>query len=516
MFVQLSHDLHLFCKRAPALEISLYLVLGSGVIHLSLFCFLCLCALFLWIRAYGFANKQRLHIALYGTLCVCMGGIYSGYFQPLVLKDSVSGNAVIRITDKRLSTFFGKTSIYYKLKVLAWDPEERLSLDHPKECVCFLKPQKELSAHCDYYVQNVTLTPHPKGLDRLKVYPHSLCIPLDHTSSIVEWRYQYKLKAYNHLSDYIEDTRVLKFLSALSLGYLDHKTLGFEFSRGGLQHLLTISGFHFALLALFFSLLLKPLLPKKLRSCVVLILLTAYVLYLGPAPSVSRAWIAIVIYLLAEIVEIKASALNNLGVAAIVAFIENPTSTTQIGFQLSYAATLGIVAFYTQCETWLRFLIPARPLSITVQMPLYEQLLYYVLVLLRKGLAVDVAVNIMTTPLLLYHFGCFPLFSFFYNLFVPCLVGGTLFLLLLGFSCALWPPLCSAIHHINELYTGEILSFVAHIPKGLDLMVFVPHVSCDVAASALCVLFFCCLYGTAAQEKPYGIFKLTTAGARRA
>lgn len=513
---QLSKHLNVLWKKAPALEAAFYLFLGAGFTLCSPLLFTCLSMMFLGIKGYSTTSfRQHVHPCLQGALLILAGAFYTHYFQPPLVENELYGHGLIKILEKRHSTFFGKTSLYYKAHILTFETETQTRYEH-LECSFYLKPQKALAANCDYYIDHIKLVPTPSGMLRLKLDHHSNFIPIDKSSSLVEWRYQQKLKAQQHLHHYVKKEHVRKFLSALTLGYLDSKTMCYEFSRVGLQHLLTISGFHFALLALFFSLFLKPFLPKKYLAITLLLLMTLYVVYLGPAPSVSRAWIAIFVYLLGDLLELKSSALNSIGLAALASFLNHPLCMLHMGFQLSYTATLGIVAFYTPCERWLRILLPHRPLSIAAKMPIYEGLIYYILSMLRKGLALDMAVNTLTIPLIFYQFGNFPLFSFFYNLIVPGLVTLTLFLLLLGLCFSFYPPLCAAIHHLNTLYTCEILSFISHAPKGLDLFIYIPNVSPCLTICTLCIIFLTLLYFSKDTKLPYGIFKQVTGGAHKA
>jgi competence protein ComEC len=485
-----SKQLLLFWKRAPALEIALYLLLGTGCYLASPLFFIPLSLLFLLIKGFSLSSKRAVIVHYTSSSLLILGGcLYTHYHNlPILSADTpIIGDALVNITQKRSTTFFGKTSLYYKATLLIFESEHHLYKDLP--CSFNLKEKDAILADKHYYFKDILLLSKTPKQFMIKFQKNSQKIPLKHSTSLTEWRYLQKEKAKEHLTKHIQDPKVLKFLSALTLGYLDQKTLCYEFSKAGVQHLLTISGFHFALLAMSLSFLLKPFLPKKILCFSLIALLSLYVVYLGPSPSVSRSWLAILLYLIAELFEYDCSGLNALGIAALIAFLECPLSITHLGFQLSYLATLGIIAFYEPCERILHLLIPPRSLSMLCQMPVHQKICYYCLVILRKAIALDFAVNTLTIPILFYEFGNFPLFSFFYNLLIPFLVSGSLFLLLLGFLCSFFPPLCHLIHHINDLYTREILSLVAYAPKGLEIFLYIPHVSLYLAITALTLAF---------------------------
>lgn len=496
MFSIFSQKLYLFWKRSPALETSFYLLLGSGLCLASFWFFLLLSAFFVSLKMYALSDYHRkYHYAISSALLISLGFFYTHYFNLPTLQEgtTLSGDALITITEKRHSTFFGKTSIYYKANILVFENQDHI-LYKNIPCSFNLKQKNAIAADKDYYFKNITLLSKAPRRFQIRFEKTSSLIPVENTSSIVEWRYLQKLKAEKHLTTYIKEPKVLKFLSALTLGYLDNKTMNYEFSKVGLQHLLTISGFHFALLALSLSFLLKPFLSRKILNITLILTLSLYVVYLGPSPSVSRAWIAIIIYLVAELAEIRSSGLNAIGIACLVSFLDNPLCATHIGFQLSYLATFGIVAFYEPCETLLYNLIPKRSLFVVIQMPLYQKLCYYSLVMMRKAIALDLAVNTMTIPVIFYEFGNFPLFSFFYNLLIPFLMTGTMFLLLIGFLFSFFTPLCTIIHHINDLYTNEILSLISYAPKGLEIFIYIPNVSLYLTLLSLVLTFLFILY----------------------
>jgi len=507
---QLAMDLFSLWKKAPALQIALLLCLGASLIYISIYAWAFLCIAIIYLSSLSFSVLRQL---LYSICLIAFGALYAYSFLPKIPSHPVSGQALIQILDKREVTYFGKTSLLYKISLVAMETEGGASYTN---IPCYLSYKKDLPATHLYYVDPVTLSPTMQGGLRCKISKEALCIPSSKSSPLTEWRYKQKQKALQHLRNYIQEDKVYKLLAALTVGYLDHKALRYEFSKTGLQHLLTISGFHFALLATFCLFFLTFFIPKRPRAAVLILILGAYVLYLGPAPSVSRAWIAIFIYLVGEMFEIPTQGLNSLGIAASATFLSNPLEITQLGFQLSYVATLGILTFYTRYERWLRVIIPQRDLPYLLAMPKMQQLLYYFLVLIRKGLALDLAVNSLTLAILLCYFGSFPVMSIFYNLLIPPLFTITLFLLLVGFSLTWCPLLCSWIHTLNEHFTSILLSVIATIPSRLHLTLYTPKPSCTMTLFLLWGIFLLLLYGSSRQGASYGIFKLSADEAHKA
>ncbi len=127
--------------------------------------------------------------------------------------------------------------------------------------------------------------------------------------------------------------------------------------QAGLAHVLAISGLNMVLAAGTFLVgarLALALLPgaaerypiKKVAAAGGLVTVTLYILISGGAVSAVRSWLMIVIMLLAVLVDRSAISLRNIALSAIVILSVTPSAVTGPGFQMSYAATLGLVAGY--------------------------------------------------------------------------------------------------------------------------------------------------------------------------
>ena len=127
--------------------------------------------------------------------------------------------------------------------------------------------------------------------------------------------------------------------------------------QAGLAHVLAISGLNMVLAAGTFLVGargLMALIPgfaerypaKKIAAVGALAMVTLYILVSGGAISAVRSWIMIVIMLVAVLFGRSAISLRNVALSAIVILVVTPSAVTGPGFQMSYAATLGLVAGY--------------------------------------------------------------------------------------------------------------------------------------------------------------------------
>jgi competence protein ComEC len=162
-----------------------------------------------------------------------------------------------------------------------------------------------------------------------------------------------------------------------------------DFRRAGLSHLLAVSGQNVTLLAL----LAMPLLgafgiPLRERLLWVLALIAVYVPVAGAGPSIQRAAVMGAIGVLATFGGRRSSRLYALALAALVTLAIDPGIGADVGWQLSFAAVLGILLIASP----LRRAIEARVGKGAWRRPLAE------------GVAVAVAATVATAPLIAFHF----------------------------------------------------------------------------------------------------------------
>lgn len=288
--------------------------------------------------------------------------------------------------------------------------------------------------------------------------------------SLTHSRFQHKQAVRRYFQRAISDKRVSHFFSSIATGDIDDWMLSMEFRKLGLGHILAISGFHFALIAAMLTALLSTFLPPRAAYLILLGLLLLYFIFLGITPSILRAFIMITLYVLGLLLRRRSDPLNLLGFALLVELLINPLTITQIGFQLSFLATLGILLFHPLMVNLLQPLLPKRKFPELKELPLLDQHGSLLTTFIRTALALNLAVHLTTLPAMLFTFHQFPLLSLPYNLFLTPLLGISMMLLPLGI---LLPPLGK----LNALYTGWLLKLISNPPELLNFKIFVNSIS---------------------------------------
>ena len=173
------------------------------------------------------------------------------------------------------------------------------------------------------------------------------------------------------------------------------------FKASGASHILAISGLHIGIIFQLFILLAGG--RKRWRLIAVPISVTAiwaYVFLIALPASAVRAASMISIYCFALLTRRNSTAVSNLTLAAIVMLIIQPLHLFDISFQLSFAAVLSILLLYKPIYSLL-------PASVTRRKPLGWA---------WAMVAVSVAAQVGTTPLVCYYFGniaCYSVLSSF-------------------------------------------------------------------------------------------------------
>jgi len=137
-------------------------------------------------------------------------------------------------------------------------------------------------------------------------------------------------------------------LEALLLGEdgrLDEPTVE-NLQKTGLYHLFAISGGHIAIInLLLFSLFRLVRMSRRASSLALAVFLVFYTALVEGSPSVLRATLMTVAFLGGRLLWKDVHILNTIAASAFALLLANPASLFDIGFQLTYAATLTIILF---------------------------------------------------------------------------------------------------------------------------------------------------------------------------
>ncbi len=218
-----------------------------------------------------------------------------------------------------------------------------------------------------------------------------------------------------------------------------------DFRRSGLSHLLAVSGQNVALLALLAMPLLGALgIPLRARLVWILALIAVYVPLTGAGPSIQRAGVMGALSVLATLAGRRASRLYALALAALVTLAVEPRITADVGWQLSFAAVLGILLLAAPLRRPIAARIGSRGLPGT----------------LAEGAALTIAATLATAPLIAFHFGAVSTTTLLANLLALPAVAPSMWLGMLAAAAGQVPGF--PVEPINAL-NALLLAYIAQV-----------------------------------------------------
>lgn len=181
------------------------------------------------------------------------------------------------------------------------------------------------------------------------------------------------------------------------------------FAATGTSHIVAISGFNISIIAGALAGLAERTFGKRRAVWIAIAGVVVYTVLVGAAASVVRAALMGILYLWGHHLGRTTFAPASLAAAAMAMTALNPYTLWDVGFQLSFAATLGLVLYaaplgraFERALTQLTSVKRARQVS----------------GLLNDNLIVTLAVQITTTPLILHYFGRLSLVTLLTNLLI--------------------------------------------------------------------------------------------------
>ncbi len=260
-------------------------------------------------------------------------------------------------------------------------------------------------------------------------------------------------------------------------GYLGGETRQ-QLVSTGTMHFLSISGLHVGIVAGAVWLLLRVLgASRRWSALMVLGVVVFYVMLTGIRPGAVRAAVMCGVLCGGILLSRPPNRANSLAFAALVILAVNPAQLFDAGFQLTFVAVTGILAFCAPVHRWLlRWLSPGAPLlRLTRSGRVRLTLAHWVAGLLAVGVSAWLAV----LPILAAYFHVVTPYAVllsvvFFPVVVALVVVGFVYLALLLLWSALAAPLGLVVQALVWVL-WVLLSAAVHLP-GVVVYVAAPSV----------------------------------------
>ena len=236
-----------------------------------------------------------------------------------------------------------------------------------------------------------------------------------------------------------------------------------NFKIANISHVLAISGMHITYIVLGIELLLKKGIGKRKTRIVTIIILVIYMFITGFSPSVVRASIMGIVMLISKLIHRKNDIWTSISLSLLILLVYNPFLILNVGLQLSYLGTIGIVCFNKNVYNFLRKL---KIRNKKIKYRINRKIILF-MDKIKEILSVTLSAQIVILPILLFNFNILGIYFFISNILVSVIIGP---IIIVGFVCILISFISIEIAKILSIFMSvgiQILisiSEISHLP----------------------------------------------------
>ncbi len=235
-----------------------------------------------------------------------------------------------------------------------------------------------------------------------------------------------------------------------------------DFQISNISHVLAISGMHISYLIVGMQWILTKIAGKKRTKLLTIAILIGYTFITGFSPSIVRAVIMGIITIGAGIAYRKSDIWNSIAISLLGILIYNPFLILNIGLQLSYLGTIGIILF--------------RPIILPI-------LKWIKFKKMKELLAVSLSAQILILPVLVYQFNIIGIYFLVTNLLVSIIIGP---ILILGVISVFVPFVFTFLANIGLEFLKLISQFSElpfskiYLPKPHFIYIFLYYIGIEI------------------------------------
>lgn len=216
-----------------------------------------------------------------------------------------------------------------------------------------------------------------------------------------------------------------------------------SFKTSNLSHMLAVSGAHVSYIILGLTYVLQnSIIGKKNGKIVCIIFLLAFMAITNFTPSVTRACIMAILTLFSSIIYRKSDVYTNISVAALITLIFNPYSLLDLGFQLSYGGTIGIIIFIKRIQ----------------EKKSNSKVINYI----KQMALVSIYANIIIIPIMMYHFNTVSFTFIISNIMASPILG---IIVITGFLFIITSITVKQLTRLIAIFIKPILSILIKISQ---------------------------------------------------
>lgn len=216
------------------------------------------------------------------------------------------------------------------------------------------------------------------------------------------------------------------------------------FINSGLLHILAASGMNVAIVyGIWFFILNKFKVPFNIIVSSGIFMIIFYSLMTGLGPSVVRAMIMLIFILIGKLLDRDAHSISLLSFVALLMLIYNPAYINDVGFQLSFLVTFGLLT----------------------TAPVVFEKLQNIPQWLSGAIFIPIVAQIWVAPIQMFYFNSFSLYSVFANIAIMPFVSIVSFGGFISSTLALIKPISNTVCYIFDLVLNPVLNCLVFISE---------------------------------------------------
>lgn len=221
------------------------------------------------------------------------------------------------------------------------------------------------------------------------------------------------------------------------------------FRNSSLSHMLAVSGAHisYVIMGITFAISIGKI-GKRKSKIITIIFLLFFMLITGKTSSVTRACFMAIYMLLGSLFHKKTTTISSISISLLILIVSNPYCIFDVGLQLSYGGTIGIVVFYNLLK---KYLIKSKQ---------EETKLSKVKIKVQEMLLLTLSANSIIFPIIMFHFNNISFTFLISNLLASPIMG---VIILLGFITILTSYLFFSVAKIFAIPLSFLLKLFMQI-----------------------------------------------------
>ena len=243
-----------------------------------------------------------------------------------------------------------------------------------------------------------------------------------------------------------------------------------KFRNSGLTHILAVSGMHVAYIISGFRITFQKLIGKRTTNILLMMVLILYMILVNFTPSVTRAGVMGIIFLLSKIIYRKNDLLTSISISLLLSLLFNPFLIFNTGLILTYSGVLGIVYF----KKIILYFLDKIEIKNHIYKYKIRPKIVFIIDKIKEIISVSLSVQIMIFPVIIYNYNTVNIFFLISNLLIFFIIGPIVFL---GFVLLIFLLInlkLSSFISIFFEYGIQFLDFISNIGKLPFSKLYVP------------------------------------------